>query len=441
LSFSSYFKIKYYSMVIAELVLTPKQLKSYALAEIEVLLQSCGKSLEDFSDMPTPNEGILPEKGNRLIYDELNYDRQHLADEHRSLVSNMTSEQRHVYDKIMTRIEEGKPGFFFLYGYGGTGKTYIWRALSAALRSVGEIVLAVASSGIAALLIPGGRTAHSRFAIPINVDELSTCDIHSKDDLAELIRRAKLIIWDEAPMMHRYCFEAVDRTLKDIMHEDGYPFGGKVVVLGGDFRQILPVIPKGTRYEIVRATINSSPLWRFCEVLTLKTNMRLLAGCTGADYEKAKSFSEWILGVGDGTIGESEDEYIKIQVPDDLLIHSSGDAVKAIVDSTYPNLLHNMNNPVFFQERAILSPKNCIVDSVNDYILNLMPEDEQIYLSYDSPCRSNSGADMIDDVHTPEFLNTIVCSGLPRHKLRLKIGVSVMLMRNINPAVGLCNGT
>jgi ATP-dependent DNA helicase PIF1 len=299
----------------------------------------------------------------------------------------------------------------------------------------------VASSGIAALLIPGGRTAHSRFAIPINVDELSTCDIHSKDDLAELIRHAKLIIWDEAPMMHRYCFEAVDRTLKDIMHEDGYPFGGKVVVLGGDFRQILPVIPKGTRYEIVRATINSSPLWRFCEVLTLKTNMRLLAGCTGADYEKAKSFSEWILGVGDGTIGESEDEYIKIQVPDDLLIHSSGDAVKAIVDSTYPNLLHNMNNPVFFQERAILSPKNCIVDSVNDYILNLMPEDEQIYLSYDSPCRSNSGADMIDDVHTSEFLNTIVCSGLPRHKLRLKIGVSVMLMRNINPAVGLCNGT
>jgi ATP-dependent DNA helicase PIF1 len=65
--------------------------------------------------------------------------------------------------------------FYFLYGYGGTGKTYIWRALSAALRSTGEIVLAVASSGIASLLIPGGRTAHSRFAIPLNVNERSTC--------------------------------------------------------------------------------------------------------------------------------------------------------------------------------------------------------------------------------------------------------------------------
>ncbi|MCH81881.1 helicase-like protein, partial [Trifolium medium] len=145
-------------LCVNDLVLTPDQLKSYALAEIEVLLQSNGKSLKDFPGMPRPDAGLLPDIGNRLIYDELNYDRQSLSNEHRALMETMTDEQRKVYDKIMARFERKRPGFFFLYGYGGTGKTYIWRALSAALRSKGKIVLAVASSGIAALLIPGGRT-------------------------------------------------------------------------------------------------------------------------------------------------------------------------------------------------------------------------------------------------------------------------------------------
>ena len=144
-------------------------------------------------------------------------------------------------------------------------------------------MLTVASSGIAALLIPGGRTAHSRFGIPITI-QCFTCGIHPKSPLAVLISKTKLIVWDEAPMMHRHCFEALDRSLRDILRNDNngrldISFGGKVVVLGGDFWQILPVIPKGTRQEIVHATINSSSLWNHCEVLTLTTNMRLLHGC------------------------------------------------------------------------------------------------------------------------------------------------------------------
>jgi ATP-dependent DNA helicase PIF1 len=315
-------------------VLTPEQLKNYALAEIEALLQCSGKSLKNYSGMPRPEAGLLRDVGNRLIYDELNYDRLSLCKEHSELMSTMTTEQRGIYDKIMGRITGNKPGFFFLYGYGGTGKTYIWRALSAALRSKGEIVLTVASSGIASLLIPGGRTAHSRFGIPLNINEYSTCEIGPREPAAHLIRRAKLIIWDEAPMMHKHCFEAVDRTLKDLMKEKRFPFGGKVVVLGGDFRQILPVIPKGTRHEIVKATINSSHLWRHCEVLTLTTNMRLLSGCTDSAIEERRRFSDWILGIGDGSIGDADDDCIKIRIPPDLLIHASGDPLAAIVEST-----------------------------------------------------------------------------------------------------------
>jgi len=118
----------------------------------------------------------------------------------------------------------------------------------------------VASSGIAALLIPDGRTTHSRFCIPLLINEFFTCTIEPDSPLGKLIVKANLIIWDEAPMIHRFCFEAVDRTFRDIMKEVTIPFGGKVVVFGGDFRQILLVIPKGTRQEVVHAALNSSNL-------------------------------------------------------------------------------------------------------------------------------------------------------------------------------------
>jgi len=127
----------------------------------------------------------------------------------------------------------------------------------------------VASSDIEALLILGGRTTYSRFCIPLTVDEYSTCDIHPKSPLVKLILRVKLIIWDGAPMMNKHCFEVVDHSLIDILivNNNGrldIPFGGKIVVLGGDFRQILHVVPKGTKQDVVHASINSSRLWRYC---------------------------------------------------------------------------------------------------------------------------------------------------------------------------------
>jgi len=401
-------------------VLSIDQLKSYTLAEIEILLQSHGTSLDEFPEMPSPDRALVPEMNNRLIHDELNYNVDDLAEEHRRLMSTMTAEQRSIYDTIMDRVEGNLPGFFFLYGYGGTGKTYIWRSLAAGLRSKGEIVIAVASSGIAALLIPGGRTAHSRFHIPLVIHEASSCNITPDSDLARLISRAKLIIWDEAPMLHKHCFESLDRAFRDILrsHNNGrldIPFGGKVVVLGGDFRQILPVIPKGSRQDIVHATINSSYLWDHCEVLTLTTNMRLLSNSSTSNVEEVRAFSEWILAIGDGSIGDSNDVDISLTIPPDLLIESHGDPIASIVRHTYPNLLDSLNDPSFFKERVILAPKNSIVDAINDYVLDLIPGEEKTYFSCDTPCNDNPDVGGPDDVHTPEFLTTITTSGLPSH--------------------------
>ena len=166
--------------------------------------------------MPYPDTEFTMEGYNRLIYDELNYNIPDLIIQHQTLYGSLTSEQKGVYDNIVDACANNKEGMFFIYGFGGTGKTFLYKTLTAALRSKGQIVLNVASSGIAALLLDGGRTAHSRFAIPINVVEDSMCTIAVDGDLADLIREAKLIIWDEAPMVNRLCFEAFDRTLRDI---------------------------------------------------------------------------------------------------------------------------------------------------------------------------------------------------------------------------------
>ncbi|XP_019171089.1 PREDICTED: ATP-dependent DNA helicase PIF4-like [Ipomoea nil] len=230
--------------------------------------------------MPTENFGALNVIANRFIQEELAYDCGEQEKENQELVRQLTEEQKVIYNEVLIDIDRQEGGLFFVYGYGGTGKTFLWRALSSALRSKSEIVLNVASSGIVSLLLPGGRTAHSRFAIPIAVNEDSTCNIRHGSELAELLVQTKLIIWDEAPMMHKFCFEALDRTMRDLLRfinprSSDMTFGGKTVVFGGDFRQILPVIPKGTRPDIVRASISSSYLWKSCKVLRLTKNLGL----------------------------------------------------------------------------------------------------------------------------------------------------------------------
>jgi len=141
------------------------------------------------------------------------------------------------------------------------------------VRSHGNIALVVASSGIAALLLSGGRTAHSYLKIPIAFDCTSFCCIRKQDDLAMLIRQSKLILWDEAPMTNKLAFEAMDRILRDLTDRNE-PFGGIVFVMLGDFCQILPVIPRGSHADIVSASIKNSYLWESIEVFRLSKNMR-----------------------------------------------------------------------------------------------------------------------------------------------------------------------
>ncbi|OWZ13141.1 LOW QUALITY PROTEIN: Helitron helicase [Phytophthora megakarya] len=151
--------------------------------------------------------------------------------------NQLNIEQRAIYDQIVVATNQPEQGkkLFFIDGPGGTGKIALLRNILAKVRLVGKIAIAVASSGIASLLLMGGRTSQ----------------------LKELIEKASLFIWDEAPMAHRHAFEAVDRTLRDIMHNDEEPFGGNVFALSGDFRQILPVVKKGTPADTIDTCLKS----------------------------------------------------------------------------------------------------------------------------------------------------------------------------------------
>ena len=130
------------------------------------------------------------------------------------------------------------------------------------------------------------------------------------------------------------------------------------MVFGGDFRQILPVILRGSRSDIVNATINSSYLWNHCHVLTLLKNMCLEANTDATEKEETATFAEWILNIGDGIAGQQNDGYGSIEIPKDLLITEYDDPLYAIVNSTFPNLSHHHTNPEYFQIRAILASTN-----------------------------------------------------------------------------------
>ncbi|XP_076883417.1 uncharacterized protein LOC143532180 [Bidens hawaiensis] len=167
-----------------DLLLDEEQIKNLTLFEIEKFLLRNNYSLKRFSTVSFPDHDCICSANNLLLSEELAYDKVILGKEFCQLLSSLTDEQRHIYEEIMTTVDKKKRGVFFVYGFGGTGKTYLWKTLCASIRSEGKIVLSVASSGIASLLLSGGRTAHSRSEGKIVLVEDSFCFIKPDSDLA-----------------------------------------------------------------------------------------------------------------------------------------------------------------------------------------------------------------------------------------------------------------
>ena len=172
---------------------------------------------------------------------------------------------------------------FFFQGPIGTSKTFLYCCLYYYYCLRGKIVLYIASTGIAALLLPSGCTAHSCFQIPINLYEESTCNIFKNLNLAELLCYTSLLIQDEVPMQYYYCFKAVYYMLMDVCFNNS-TFGRLPTILGGDFAQILPVVLWGNRVAIIGTCLQQSFLQpTFC-ILFLRLNMRVCQGETNQQF-------------------------------------------------------------------------------------------------------------------------------------------------------------
>ncbi|UYV60859.1 hypothetical protein LAZ67_1002623 [Cordylochernes scorpioides] len=166
-----------------------------------------------------------------------------------------------------------------------------------------DVTVAIASSGIAATLLDGGRTAHSALKLPLNMQviETPTYNISKYSGMGKVLRSCQLIIWGECTMAHKKSLEALNRTLKDLRGNEQL-FGGALILLAGDFRRTLPVIPRSTPADELNACLKSSVLWRYVDKISLKTNIRVQL----QQDESSERFAKQLFDIGNGKMEMDE---------------------------------------------------------------------------------------------------------------------------------------
>ncbi|XP_065318878.1 uncharacterized protein LOC135926873 [Gordionus sp. m RMFG-2023] len=202
-----------------------------ALMDIENVFLDHGLCCQSF-DLPSPTK--IPPKQH--------YDAHVEAADSIERISKLNRLQKYAFDLIIQAIElENIPErYFFVDGPGGSEqKIKLYCLLQPPAYP---------------LFFKGGRTIHSGFKLPVPIFETSTSHMNLHSSLALDIKNSKLIIIDEATMMTKHALRCIDRLLKDIM-KNSHPFGGKIILLGGDFRQTLPVVPKGSKVDIIESCI------------------------------------------------------------------------------------------------------------------------------------------------------------------------------------------
>lgn len=245
--------------------------------------------------------------------------------------------------------------------------------------------------------------------------------------MAKVLQETAIILLDECTMMHKKSFEAIHRTMQDLRQNQAI-FGGALILLSGDFRQILPVVTRSTPADEINACLKSSFLWRYVQKLTLNINMRVQLN----NDQSADQFSKQLLDLGNGKVPIDNTNGL-ITLPDNFCTIMQSQ--EELIDRVFPNIVQNYRNHDWLRERVILAPKNVHVNEVNFKIQDKLPGAVTSYKSVD--CAMNE-----DDVvnYPVEFLNSLEPPGMPPHCLNLKIGSSVILLRNLN-APKLCNGT
>lgn len=374
-----------------------------ALLDIERILNIENFSCKNFG-LPEPNHNIP-----NIIVENIELQLQEYSRIFKLLHIQLTRKQKLIFDEILS----GDHKYFFIDGPGGSGKTFLYKAIIYYFLSLSKNVISMAWTGIASVLLPRGMTTHRTFRLPLDLSKIEISFLKLESD-KNMLKNADLIVWDEASMIPKKALEIIDNTLQDLCNNT-LPFGNKLIVLGGDFRQILPVIPLSFKDIIITETIKYSRLWSNFKIFHLTENIRSIN----------QEFSNLLLKIGNGDID-------KFEIPDNWKCTD-------VCNKIFSNINNNFNDSS--RTKVILACHNNDVDKLNYKILQFINQPLKIY--YSSDFATHKGIDQTEDelhLNYPiEYLNSIN-AGLPLHKLELKIGAIVMLLRNISIANGLCNG-
>eukprot|EP00794_Sanderia_malayensis_P013282 gene13282-biopygen10592 len=333
------------------------------------------------------------------------------------MLTSLNPERHEIHTKVIEAVQnQSEQNCYFVDGPAGTGKTFLYITVVHRLQSMGHKVQCMVWSGIAATLLINARTSHWTFQIPIPLLPNCTGNIKIQSARAQMLRNTTLFIWDEASMIPKNALRAVDTLLRDITQVKR-PFGGKFMLLGGDFRHVLPVINRAGREKIVAESLKSMQirdLWGIFEQHRLHRNVRAIQDAPIRNF----------LRIGNHT--EPQDENEIITLPDRICVNSS----QQMIDSIYPHPTsaeaNLMLNPLAMSERCCLTPKNEYSHEINKLILQRLQTPTHTYFSADEVLTDDP-----EEAHV--YLNAQTASSMPLHKLELKVGAIVILLINLNP--------
>lgn len=377
----------------------------------------------DALGLPTPQQSV--QNLDRDVFDPIQ-EQQLFQD----LYDLANTEQRNIIDLVVRESMHHDTGsnVFCLTAHAGCGKTFTQTAIIHRLRALNHICIATAFSGIVSTLLIGGRTLHNVFKLPIPILDTSVSNVTPNSKEGRYINSASLILIDEISMCPLQVLKVIDKLLRDLCTDEtnkNKHLGGKTILLCGDFRPILPVVPHGSRAVLIENCVKSWSDFRFFHKITLNQNMRVLP--------HEMEFVNFLKKIGDGEaeqfpqLGDSI-----IQIPQELL-----GGVDRIIEETFGDIFNNLLSDRVLKS-VILATTNEACGLLNQDILYRLPGQSRIYFSSDKV--------ITDDVSTVnnypvEYLNTLNLSGMPPHKLELKINSIVLLIRNLNTERALVNGT
>ena len=408
-----------------------------ALKTLGSLLQSHGKYLSDYGlPQPITHDNEVERELRRWSSQTTALQLQVHAG-----LSAFTPEQRDIFLQVQYAILNNEPLLMFVDGKAGRGKTFLVNTLCAWVRSTGRIALPTATSAFAAQLYLGGKTTHSTFGVrlhliaklssninqvPVNErNEFLESTIDPQHQRAELLRRCDLIIWDEAPMANCAVLACVEECCRKVTGNQ-IPFGGKVVILLGDFRQTCPVVPRGTKADVLNACISRCPLWPLFRISRLTVPIR------NADDP---AFASFVDEIGDGA---------GPRIDLSFLAHTTN--IDDVISFVYDQSI--LNNPDACLRRCILAPTNAQVDLYNNAVLNLLTSTSRQYQAADSleehtEVTEATGIDLNDDSPLPnpdavlDYVRHRRPNGMPDYNLTIKVGGVYRLLRNLSINLGL----